>query len=143
MDCWCISYNGHSALIHNANQLQFHVYLPWAWLYKLKLREGSFQALTQQGKSDRLAPVQPRGQGDTAANKERTYLTLEGGSALAATNPEIRINLPEAKESVSPINISISNQKTPGSGQQQHPGSEILKLRDMLLKDSSLEASEI
>ena len=102
---------------------------------KLKLREGSFQALTQQGKSDRLAPVQPRGQGDTAANKERTYLTLEGGSALAATNPEIRINLPEAKEAVSPINISISN--------QQHPGSEILKLRDILLKDSSLEASEI
>lgn len=50
------------------------------------------------------------------------------------TAPELTINLPEAKESVSPVNISISSS-------QKSPDSEILKLREILLKDSSVETS--
>ena len=75
--------------------------------------------------------------------KDRPYRTMDKGGAGVqksvseqnSCNPEITINLPETKESVSPINISIS------SNQNQQPDSEILKLRDILLKDSSVEAS--
>ena len=72
-------------------------------------------------------------------SKDWSYRTMEKGGQKGASeqncNPEITINLPETKESVSPINISIS------SNQNQQPDSEILKLRDILLKDSSVEAS--
>ena len=92
-----------------------------------------------QGKSDRTSLLQSKVQGDTS--KERTYLTLENssgqrssGSVTEQAAPEITINLPEAKESVSPVNISISSS-------QKSPEPEILKLREILLKDSSVEAS--
>lgn len=98
-----------------------------------------------QGKSDRTSQslLQSKVQGETS--KERTYLTLENssgqrsiagttGTVTEQTAPEITINLPEAKESVSPVNISISSS-------QKSPDSEILKLREILLKDSSVEAS--
>ena len=75
---------------------------------------------------------------DTGAQQpvEKTYYsTIERGARKAhePTNPEITINLAEAKETISPININISNQKSPNS--------EILKLREILLSDSSVEAS--
>ena len=97
--------------------------------------------LPQPGKTDRLSGL--RGQGEAGAvagtSKDRSYRTMEKGGQKGASeqncNPEITINLPETKESVSPINISIS------SNQNQQPDSEILKLRDILLKDSSVEAS--
>ena len=63
------------------------------------------------------------------AGKERTYLTLEAARKEPA-NPEITIS--QAKESVSPININISSQKNE---------TEIIKLREILLTDSSVEAS--
>ena len=92
-----------------------------------------------QGKSDRTSLLQSKVQGETS--KERTYLTLENslgqrsaGSVTEQAAPEITINLPEAKESVSPVNISISSS-------QKSPEPEILKLREILLKDSSVEAS--
>ena len=89
---------------------------------------------SQAGKAQGIAG--PRGQGEPA--KER-HKGGPGGqkapSEQSSCNPEITINLPETKESVSPINISIS------SNQNQQPDSEILKLRDILLKDSSVEAS--
>ena len=92
----------------------------------------------QTGKTQGISG--PKGQGQPA--KERPYRTLDKGgpgghkvvSEQNSCNPEITINLPETKESVSPINISIS------SNQNQQPDSEILKLRDILLKDSSVEA---
>ena len=61
--------------------------------------------------------------------KERTYLSLEAGRKDPA-NPEITIS--QAKESGSPININISSQKNE---------TEIIKLREILLTDSSVEAS--
>ena len=67
-------------------------------------------------------------QGDQSG-KERTYLTLEK-KRKEPTNPEITIS--QAKESVSPINISISSQQN---------DTEIVKLREILLTDSSVEAS--
>jgi hypothetical protein len=75
---------------------------------------------------------------DTGAQQpvEKPYYgTIERGARKAnePTNPEITINLAEAKETISPININISNQKSPNS--------EILKLREILLSDSSVEAS--
>ena len=72
----------------------------------------------------------PKVPGDQSA-KERTYLTLEAGRK-EPVNPEITIS--QAKESVSPININISSQKTQGE-------TEIIKLREILLTDSSVEAS--
>ena len=75
-------------------------------------------------------PAGPRVQSDQSG-KERTYLTLEAGRKEPA-NPEITIS--QAKESVSPININISSQKTQGE-------TEIIKLREILLTDSSVEAS--
>merc|ERR1712117_372243 len=67
---------------------------------------------------------------------EKTFFgTLERGArkTVEPPNPEITINLAEAKETISPININISNQKSPNT--------EILKLREILLSDSSVEAS--
>ena len=85
-----------------------------------------------QGKTDRMSQLQPRVQGDS--NKERTFTTLEKGARQEVQmNPEITINFPEDKESVSPINISISSQKANDS--------EVQKLRDILLKDTTVEAS--
>lgn len=72
-----------------------------------------------------------KGPGDQSG-KERTYLTLEGGRREPA-NPEITIS--QAKESVSPININISSQSS------QKNETEIIKLREILLTDSSVEAS--
>ena len=72
----------------------------------------------------------PKAPGDQSG-KERTYLTLEAGRKEPA-NPEITIS--QAKESVSPININISSGKTQGE-------TEIIKLREILLTDSSVEAS--
>lgn len=77
---------------------------------------------------------------DTGAQQpvEKPYYgTIERGARKAnePTNPEITINLAEAKETISPININISNQKSPNS--------EILKLREILLSDSSVEASNV
>ena len=69
-----------------------------------------------------------KGQGDQSG-KERTYLTLEK-KRKEPTTPEITIS--QAKESVSPINISISSQDSQ---------TEIIKLREILLTDSSVEAS--
>jgi len=92
------------------------------------------------GKSEGV--VQPQSKVPTESGEhptvERSYFgTIERGSRKATepTNPEITINLAEAKETISPINISISNQKSPNS--------EILKLREILLSDSSVEASNV
>jgi len=93
-----------------------------------------------RGRSGRVTPIQAffwregqtqqatKGQGDQSG-KERTYLTLEK-KRKEPTNPEITIS--QAKESVSPINISISSQDSQ---------TEIIKLREILLTDSSVEAS--
>ena len=71
------------------------------------------------------------------AEKTDRHVKLEregsGNSLLEAPNPEITINVPESKEPISSINISISNQKSTKT--------EILKLREILLTDSSVEAS--
>ena len=90
------------------------------------------------GKSEGVATPQSKQPTDTGAhhNVEKSfYGTLERSARKAnePTNPEITINLAEAKETISPININISNQKSPNS--------EILKLREILLSDSSVEAS--
>jgi len=71
------------------------------------------------------------------SNEKSFFGTLERGARKAPEppNPEITINLAEAKDSISPININISNQKSPNS--------EILKLREILLSDSSVEASNV
>ena len=90
------------------------------------------------GKSEGSSQPQPKLPNDPGDHQstERSYFgTIERGGRKATepTNPEITINLAEAKETISPINISISNQKSPNS--------EILKLREILLSDSSVEAS--
>ena len=58
-----------------------------------------------------------------------------GNSLVDAPKPEITINVPcsESKEAVSSVSISISNQKSTKT--------EILKLRELLLTDSSVETS--
>ena len=77
------------------------------------------------GKSDK---IQPKVQGD--ANLDRCQKPFDKIVHHHKQNPEITINIAETKDS--PVNISTSSQK---------PEIEVKKLRDILLKDSSVETS--
>jgi pleckstrin domain-containing family G protein 5 len=97
--------------------------------------KNSTKSFPGKGEGQSKQSADPGGHPHTEKAFFGTLDRLGARKTAEPTNPEITINLAEAKETISPININISNQKSPNS--------EILKLREILLSDSSVEASNV